>query len=205
MFALSTFGQVLDSLDSCPWGAAAGRRTATPPAPPRKMLRGNMKSRPLYTPEEKRRRDKTPWTLVQGVLAPVQFAIFLVSLALVIHFLTSGTGEQAATLSVVVKTAVLYAIMVTGAVWEKAIFGQYLFARAFFWEDAMSMVVVALHTTYLAALLSGAIDSQHLMLLALTAYAAYLINAGQFVLKLRAARLADQNPWHQAAQGMRRI
>ena len=205
MFAPSSFGQVLASLDSCPWGAAAGRRGAVTPARPHIMLHSNMKSRALYTPDQKRRRDDTPWTLVQGVLAPVQFAIFLVSLALVIHFLASGAGEQAATSSVVVKTIVLYAIMTTGAVWEKAIFGQYLFARTFFWEDAMSMVVIALHTAYLAALLSGALDSRQLMLLALTAYAAYLINAAQFILKLRAARLADQNPWHQAAQGMRRV
>ena len=27
-------------------------------------------SQPLYTPDELRRRNETPWTLVQGVLAP---------------------------------------------------------------------------------------------------------------------------------------
>ena len=40
-----------------------------------------MKARqPLYTAEERVRRDSTPWTLVQGILAPVQFLVFLVSL-----------------------------------------------------------------------------------------------------------------------------
>ncbi|MDE3231747.1 MAG: 2-oxoglutarate synthase, partial [Pseudomonadota bacterium] len=34
----------------------------------------------LYTPEQRARRDATKWTLVQGLLAPVQFLIFLVSL-----------------------------------------------------------------------------------------------------------------------------
>ncbi len=159
--------------------------------------------RPLYTPEEKRRRDASPWTMVQGVLAPVQFLVFAVSLALVIHFLVTGTGQHAAVASVVLKTLVLYAIMVTGAIWENAIFGRYLFAPAFFWEDAVSMVVIALHTAYLWALLSGSLDAQRLMLLALAAYATYLVNAAQFLLKLRAARLADRDPWHQAAQGLR--
>ena len=159
--------------------------------------------RPLYTPDEKRRRDASPWTAVQGVLAPVQFLVFAVSLALVVNYLVTGTGGGAATASVVVKTLVLYTIMVTGAVWENAIFGRYLFAPAFFWEDAVSMVVIGLHTAYLAALLSGALDSHGLMLLALAAYATYLVNAAQFVLKLRAARLADRDPWHRAAQGMR--
>ena len=149
-------------------------------------------SRPLYTPQERQRRDGSVWTLVQGVLAPVQFLVFLVSLALVLRFLFTGEGEQAATLSVVVKTVTLYTIMVTGCVWEKAVFGQYLFAPAFFWEDVFSMAVLALHTAYLLALFNGWLDVRGLMWLALAAYATYLINAGQFIYKLRMARLQGQ-------------
>lgn len=145
--------------------------------------------RPLYTPAQRQRRDSSPWTLVQGVLAPVQFAVFLVSLALVLRFLATGQGEAAATVSVVVKTLTLYLIMVTGCIWEKVVFGQYLFAPAFYWEDVFSMLVLALHTGYLAALAGGWLDARGLMLLALAAYAAYVINAAQFVVKLRAARL----------------
>ncbi len=146
-------------------------------------------AKPLYSPEERARRDQTAWTLVQGVLAPVQFAVFLVSLGLVVRFLATGAGEQAAVASVVVKTMVLYTIMITGSIWEKVVFGKYLFADAFFWEDAFSMLVLALHTAYLAALFFGLLGPDGLMLLALAAYAAYVINATQFVLKLRAARL----------------
>jgi 3-vinyl bacteriochlorophyllide hydratase len=145
----------------------------------------------LYTPEERQRRDASPWTLVQGVLAPVQFAVFLVSLALVVRYLATGEGFAAATASVVVKTLILYAIMVTGCIWEKRVFGRYLFAPAFYWEDVFSMLVLALHTLYLAAVLFGIGEAQGQMLLALAAYAAYLINATQFVLKLRAARLQE--------------
>ena len=145
--------------------------------------------RPLYTPEERRRRDTTRWTLVQGLLAPVQFLVFLISTALVVRFLLTGHGLEAATISVVVKTLALYTIMITGSIWEKVVFGRYLFARAFFWEDVFSMLVLALHTAYLAALFTGALDARGLMLLALSAYATYLINAAQFIFKLRAARL----------------
>ncbi len=146
-------------------------------------------SRPLYTAEEKRRRDASPWTMVQGVLAPLQFLVFLVSLWLVVRFLLTGEGETAATLSVVVKTLVLYTIMITGSIWEKDVFGRYLFAPAFFWEDVVSMLVLALHTAYLAALLTGWLGVEEQMWLALAAYAAYVINAAQFVWKLRMARL----------------
>lgn len=144
---------------------------------------------PLYTPEQRRRRDETVWTLVQGILAPVQFLIFLVSLVLVLRFLATGQGESAAIASVVVKTIALYLIMITGAIWEKVVFGKYLFVPAFFWEDVFSMLVLALHTAYLTALISGNGTPQQQMLIALAAYVTYVINAGQFLLKLRAARL----------------
>jgi 3-vinyl bacteriochlorophyllide hydratase len=143
----------------------------------------------LYTAEERERRDTTVWTTIQGVLAPLQFIVFLVSLALVLRYLWTGEGYLVATASIVLKTCVLYLIMVTGAIWEKIVFGQYLFAPAFFWEDVFSFAVIALHTAYLWALYTGALPATSLMILALAAYAAYVINAAQFVLKLRAARL----------------
>jgi 3-vinyl bacteriochlorophyllide hydratase len=144
--------------------------------------------KPLYTPEQRRRRDESRWTLVQGVLAPLQFLVFLVSLALVVRYLATGAGFEAATASIVVKTLVLYTIMVTGALWEHAVYGKYLFADAFWWEDAVSMLVIALHTAYLASLFVPVLSPAGQMWLALAAYAAYVVNAAQFVLKLRAAR-----------------
>lgn len=143
---------------------------------------------PLYTAEERKRRDASPWTLVQGILAPIQFLVFLGSLALVLRFLWTGAGEQAATLSIVIKTLILYLIMVTGSIWERAVFGRWLFARPFFWEDVFSMLVLALHTAYLVTLGWDLLGVRDQMLLALAAYATYVINATQFLLKLRAAR-----------------
>jgi 3-vinyl bacteriochlorophyllide hydratase len=99
----------------------------------------------------------------------------------------SGDGYMAAHVSVLVKTGFLYTIMVTGAIWEKDVFGQYLFAPAFFWEDVVSMAVIALHTAYIISLFMDVTAIQR-MGIALAAYATYCINAGQFLLKLRAAR-----------------
>jgi 3-vinyl bacteriochlorophyllide hydratase len=146
----------------------------------------------LYTDAERRRRDSSRWTLVQAVLAPLQFLVFLVSLALVLRTLATGEGAYAANVSVILKTTLLYTIMVTGSLWEKDVFGKYLFAPAFFWEDAVSFIVIALHTAYLVCLLTDALEETGLLLLALVAYAAYVINAAQFLLKLRAARLERQ-------------
>jgi 3-vinyl bacteriochlorophyllide hydratase len=189
----AAIGFVLDQFDCCPWGGIVGHNGNNQ----RRSLRSS--SRPsLYSPDERKRRDASPWTLVQGILAPAQFAIFLVSAALVVHFLITGEGATLAIASVVVKTMALYLIMITGSIWERDVFGRYLFAPAFFWEDMVSMLVLALHTGYLAAYISGALDTHHLALLALAAYASYVVNAAQFVLKLRMARL-QQPTWPTAS------
>jgi 3-vinyl bacteriochlorophyllide hydratase len=175
----SFLDRLIDTLDCCPYGTTAGRAHGARRDAPQ----------PLYTPEERARRDATPWTLVQGILAPVQFAVFLVSLALVARFLATGEGFALATTSIVVKTLVLYTIMITGSIWEKDVFGKWLFAPAFFWEDVFSMLVLGLQTLYLFALAFGWWSPETQMYIAVAAYAAYIINAGQFLLKLRAARL----------------
>ena len=145
----------------------------------------------LYTREQRARRDASRWTLIQGILAPVQFLVFAASLVLVVRYLLTGEGLAAADWSVVAKTVALYTIMVTGAFWEHDVYGQYLFAPAFFWEDVVSMGVIALHTAYLAALVLGWGSPESRLWIALAAYATYVVNAGQFVLKLRAARLQE--------------
>lgn len=142
----------------------------------------------LYTPEQRARRDASRWTMVQGVLAPLQFVVMIASTVLVIRSLQSGTGVMLADASVVVKTGLLYAIMFTGSLWEKDVFGKYLFAGPFFWEDVVSMGVIALHTAYLVVLLGGFWTPDGRLLLALAAYGVYTVNAVQFLLKLRAAR-----------------
>lgn len=158
---------------------------------------------PLYSKEERVRRDSSRWTLVQGVLAPIQFLVFLVSAVLVLRFLATGVGFEAATMSVVIKTLVLYTIMITGCFWEHAVFGRYLFAPAFFWEDFVSMFVLALHSAYLAALLFGSLHARYQMYIALLAYSAYLLNATQFLLKLRAARLEASGSGHESLSAPR--
>lgn len=145
-------------------------------------------SKPLYTAEQRKRRNESVWTLIQGILAPVQFLIFIVSFCLVIRYLFTGDGYEIATVSIVIKTIALYLIMITGSIWEKVVFGKYLFAEGFFWEDVFSMLVLALHTAYLYFLWNGALSANELIYLALAAYVAYLINAAQFLWKLRVAR-----------------
>ena len=91
--------------------------------------------------------------------------------------MNTGEGYELATISVIAKTSILLLIMVTGAIWEKVVFGQYLLAPAFFWEDVVSFFVIFLHIAYVFAFWINLFSEQQLMLLALFAYAAYFVNA----------------------------
>ncbi len=161
---------------------------------------GGTTTESLYTAAERQRRDASVWTIVQGVLAPLQFLVFLISTFLVWRCLQTGEGATAATVSVIVKTGVLYAIMVTGSLWERDVFGRYLFAGPFFWEDVVSMGVIALHTAYLAAVLFGWLDVRGQLWLALAAYALYVVNALQFLIKFRMARKGSAPSGRQLAR-----
>ena len=146
----------------------------------------------LYTQEEKIKRDKTGWTLVQGILAPIQFIFFLISLALVINYFLTGEYAVLALFSVVVKTFFLFLIMLTGCLWEKAVFDCYLFAKPFYWEDVVSIFVMILHSIYLLSLLTTSFTTSEKLFIALVAYLAYVINATQFLLKFRAASIQSR-------------
>ena len=157
------------------------------------MAAGKERSPQLYTPDQKFRRDNSVWTKVQAVLAPLQFLVCFASIGFVVNYLHTGDGYIIATLSILFKTAILYLIMITGAIWEKEVFGQYLLAPAFFWEDIVSFFVIAIHTAYLLALISNLLSAEQLMWLALVAYSAYFINALQFLIKFKLARIHSKN------------
>lgn len=135
-----------------------------------------------YTPEQLARRAASPWTRVQAILAPVQFLAFIVSFVLVVRYLVTGEGYGLANASVLIKIALLWAITITGMLWEKDVFGQYFMARQFFWEDLGNAVAMLFHNLYFVARWLGWSD-QDVMGLMLVAYCTYLVNCAQFVLK----------------------
>ncbi|MBC8160257.1 MAG: 2-vinyl bacteriochlorophyllide hydratase [Roseiflexaceae bacterium] len=134
----------------------------------------------MYTPEQLIRRNTSPWTLIQAVLAPVQFLAFLASFALVARYLATGEGYDAANISVLIKIALLWLITITGMIWEKEIFGHYFLAKEFFWEDVGNAVALLTHNLYFLAIWLG-VSHQATMALMLAAYCTYLINCAQFV------------------------
>jgi 3-vinyl bacteriochlorophyllide hydratase len=135
-----------------------------------------------YTPEQLARRDASIWTRVQAVLAPIQFLAFIISFGLVVRYLATGEGYEIATASVLVKIAMLWAITITGMIWEKEIYGRYFMAQEFFWEDLGNLVAIITHNLYFVAQALGW-SREALMTLMLLAYCTYLVNCAQFVVR----------------------
>lgn len=148
-----------------------------------------------YTAAQLARRNESSWTRVQAILAPLQFLAFIISLALVIRYLSTGTGYTIANISVLIKITLLWLITVTGMVWEKEVFGHWFLAPQFFWEDVGNAVAMIFHNLYFLAVWLDW-SPRALMTLMLVAYISYLFNCAQFVIKgvqARRQRLALSN------------
>ncbi|NJP04701.1 MAG: 2-vinyl bacteriochlorophyllide hydratase [Chloroflexaceae bacterium] len=151
----------------------------------------------MYTPEQLARRNASPWTRIQFILAPIQFIAFLISFGLVIRYLLTGEGELITTISIWVKIALIWALTITGMLWEKDVYGQYFMAHEFFWEDLGNLIAIITHNAYFVVQWLGW-PQQDVMLVMLFAYVTYLFNAGQFIIRgIRSAqyrrRLEAQN------------
>ncbi len=136
----------------------------------------------MYTPEQLARREASPWTRVQIILAPIQFLAFLISFFLVVRYLITDHGLMAATISVWIKIALIWALTITGMLWEKDVYGHYFMAREFFWEDLGNLIAILTHNAYFVVQWLGW-DQRAVMLVMLFAYITYLFNAVQFIIK----------------------
>ncbi|NJK82017.1 MAG: 2-vinyl bacteriochlorophyllide hydratase [Chloroflexaceae bacterium] len=136
----------------------------------------------MYTAEQLTRRNASRWTRVQIMLAPIQFLAFLISFALVVRYLLTGEGYLIATISVWIKIGLIWALTITGMLWEKDVYGQYFLAREFFWEDMGNLIALLTHNAYFVAQWLGW-SRQDVMLVMVVAYSTYLFNAGQFIVK----------------------
>ncbi|MBO9339547.1 MAG: 2-vinyl bacteriochlorophyllide hydratase [Chloroflexus sp.] len=136
----------------------------------------------MYTPEQLERRNRSPWTKAQFILAPIQFIVFLISFALVIRYLATGEGYWIATISVWIKIALIWALTITGMLWEHDIYGKYFMAPEFFWEDLGNLIAIITHNAYFVAIWLN-LDERTVMWVMVFAYVTYLFNAGQFIVK----------------------
>ncbi|MBZ4219860.1 MAG: 2-vinyl bacteriochlorophyllide hydratase [Chlorobium sp.] len=140
---------------------------------------------PRYTPEQLERRNASVWTKVQGILAPIQFVMFLAGITVTWLYQSDNGIDNFAwiTFFVTLKTFMLVLIFVTGGFFELEVFGQFAFVHEFFWEDFGSAIAMVVHLSYFILFFMG-LDESTLIWTALLAYLSYLVNAAQFVIRL---------------------
>ena len=142
----------------------------------------------MYTADQLARRERSKWTRVQIILAPIQFVAFLISFGLVIHYLLTGQGYLITTVSIWVKISLIWALTITGMLWEYDMYDHYFMAKEFFWEDLGNLIAILTHNAYFVAKWVGA-DERTVMWVMVFAYVTYLFNAAQFVVRgIRPAR-----------------
>lgn len=151
-----------------------------------------------YTPEQLERRNRSIWTPVQAIGAPIQLLVFLVNVTLVVRFLATGADYELAHAVSVVKVLMLYFMTVTGMFWEHEVFGPWFMSREFFWEDFVNLIALIAHTAFLVSGWLGAAPTTQMWIMCV-AFLTYLANFTQFVLRgLRAS--AQKRAARRAAQ-----
>jgi 3-vinyl bacteriochlorophyllide hydratase len=154
------------------------------------------------------RRRASIWTTIHPFFAFGQLFTFVVSVGLLVAYLFGKVPFSYVAISVLIKIGLMVGAMVSGAFWERDVFGQFWFAPEYFVEDVITAIVFYLHLAYLYAVYFAPFDGKLTLPTLVIAYTAYVINVGQYVIrhgKVRqeerevAAASASSKAWKKSA------
>jgi 3-vinyl bacteriochlorophyllide hydratase len=104
---------------------------------------------PLTSIEEVRaRRKASVWTLIHPIFALGQLLAFFVSVGLLVAYFFGRVSFGVVHIAVMTKIGLMVGAVITGALWEKDVFGSYWFAAEFLVEDVMTVNVFILQIAY---------------------------------------------------------
>jgi len=141
----------------------------------------------MYTSEQLARRNASPLTGAMMAASMLQLLVIIASYCCVVYYLSAGGGYTGALITFWLNIALLWVNTIIGMLWEKEVYGHYFMCSEFFWEDVGNLAALIAYNSYFVVLLLGW-SQQDISLLMLAANTVYLINFGQFVLKLMKAR-----------------
>jgi len=134
------------------------------------------------------RRAASIWTKIHPVFAIAQLLVFLVSLLLLGLYALHAVPFHAVHVSVLVKVALMLGAIVTGALWERDVFGWWWFAPDYLVEDATTVMVVALHVAYLVLVYFWPANTHAIVAMLCVAYTVYAINVAHYIIRNRQMR-----------------
>lgn len=140
---------------------------------------------PHYTPEQLAKRNASVWTDVQLILAPIQFFVFLAGVTVTYLYFQNNEvfSFYWVSIAILFKTFLFALLFITGAYFEKEIFGKWVFSKEFLWEDIGSTIAGAFHLLYFVFAFMGARENV-LVIEAFIAYSTYVANALQYLVRI---------------------
>jgi 3-vinyl bacteriochlorophyllide hydratase len=129
------------------------------------------------------RRAASVWTKIHPIFALGQLLAFFVSVGFLIGYFRGAVSMEAVHQSVLVKVALMLGAIITGALWEKDVFGQYWFAPEFLAEDTMTLNVFILHISYLGLAAANPENITVQIGMLIVAYGVYIANVAQYVVR----------------------
>jgi 3-vinyl bacteriochlorophyllide hydratase len=129
------------------------------------------------------RRSASVWTKIHPIFALGQLLVFFVSVGLLFGFFRGAVSFETVHASVLLKVTLMLGAIVTGALWEKDVFGKYWFAPEFMGEDTMTVNVFILHVGYLVMAVTHPENVTAQIGTLIVAYGVYIANVAQYVLR----------------------
>ncbi len=150
------------------------------------------------------RRTASIWTVIHPLFAIGQLLVFVVSVSLFVAYLRGVVPFHVVHISVLVKIGLMAGAVVSGAYWERDVYGYWWFAPEFLFEDVMTLIVFITQITYLAIVYIHPEDTGVIAGALAFAYAVYLGNVAQYIhrtqtRKKQEARVGRAAPHLQAA------
>jgi 3-vinyl bacteriochlorophyllide hydratase len=150
------------------------------------------------------RRRATIWTRIHPPFAFAQLAVCLVSIGLIGLFFAGQVSFKVVHVSALAKIALMIGAVVTGSLWERAVYGYWWFAPQFFLEDLLTYVVALFQVGYLIVYYHSPDNLAANVAVLMVTYLAYAVNVTQYVLKNRLARRAMVPVREQSPSAIRR-
>jgi 3-vinyl bacteriochlorophyllide hydratase len=134
------------------------------------------------------RRRASIWTLIHPLFAIGQLLAFFVSVGLFVAYLRGSVPFHVVHVSVLVKVGLMVGAVLTGAFWERDVFGYWWFAPEFLFEDVMTLIVFITQLTYLAMVFFHPHMMNAIIGILAVAYLVYIGNVAQYIHRTQARK-----------------
>lgn len=128
------------------------------------------------------RRKASIWTTIHPLFAIGQLLIFFVSVGFLIAYLRGAVHHyETVHLTVLMKIALMFGALVTGALWEHDVYGFWWFAPEFLFEDVMTLLVFVTQISYLLMYYLHPGNMTAILTMLCIAYTMYFANVAQYI------------------------